>query len=221
MASIGPLIVPVRYYPWRAIGGALLIGAVVGWAATCSLDDSDGADARAESYERAADMWRETAQEWATRNAEARRTYSADSARWEAEVAEARAREAAATIRVREATARASAVATDLTARLDSTEARMFAEYEAERDSIDEATEEILDTYRSMLLATTAERDELRALLFGREQEITALRNENAGLRSAIDALHERIRGLERQGTLTRTVLLLGAGAVLADKVIS
>lgn len=146
---------------------------------------------------------------------------AADSAALVSARADSLAREQIAKATERAATYRrqASASRDSLAARLDSQEVSMLERYDADRDAIDAAEAEVVDAIRSQLLTTTAERDALLLAVTGLRAEVAALTRENDGLREAIDSLHDRIRGAERQGLITKGVLAVGAVAVLVDKV--
>lgn len=201
--------------PWVLLGAFVLA-----WAASSTIG-TDGSETLADLYARVADSIAVQRDSIALENARQAEAYTADSTRWEADRAEARAREAEAVDRARNATIRASTVATDLTARLDSTETAMFREYQSERDSIDAATDGVVEAVRDQLVSVTEDRDSLRLLLFGKDEEIAALTSENAALRASIESLHDRIRGLEREGGLVKLGAIALVGVAVYDKVAS
>lgn len=125
------------------------------------------------------------------------RAYEDSVAVWRAREAEAVAARADAEARAQRAIRRAAATRDSLAATLDSVGVAMLERYDAERDSIDAAQDRIVDSFRTQLLTTTAERDALLAERSAWYEERTALRGENAGLRSAVESLQERLREAE------------------------
>lgn len=203
----------VRRRRWteRAVG-VLVLGVVV-WLGMTRIEAA--ALAHAGELADSATAWGARADTW---DAERRRlqgeydalsaTYSADSARWAA-------RADSAQRRIDEATTRASRVATDLTARLDSVGRALFAEYRAERDSIDAARLTIIVDLRARTASLETRVASLVRVnrttldvLDARAEQITALEDYGAAMRRAYAAAARR-RWLERGGVLLLVVGVL------------
>lgn len=202
----------------------VLLGAVItAWVASAMLGGDSEAEAVAAARLDMADSFAAHAREDSSRNAQLAAAYTADSTRWEAERAAAEDSRESSERAAAAAQRRASAVATDLTARLDSTEASLFMQYRTEVDSIAEATDRVIAALKVRDATKDAEIASLHSQLFAKDQELGSVRAENVQLRGAIEALEEQIRGLqpsalERIGDLAEKGL---AGKALIDMVAS
>lgn len=140
-----------------------------------------------------------------------RLAHTADSAKWEADRASARTRIAAAQ-------RSAHTLALDLHARLDSTEAAMFHDYEASRDSIDAAADEALSVFEVERASLYVRVGTLENALAATMQELASERAITAQLHTANEALHAQIRAGQQQVWLSRGVATVGVVAALLLK---
>ena len=134
--------------------------------------------------------------------------YAIDSAQWASD-------RVASAQRIQAATARASAVATDLTAQLDSVQSALFARYTAERDSIESSLRADLESLELERNSLWRQREIMSGLVTSLEGEVDALRSANNDLLIANEELHAAIRAQGRENRLLKlggTVLLVWAG---------
>lgn len=180
--------------PWVALAAVVLA-----WAGSCSFKGS-GADAVAALRVELADSFAAVADSLARENQADSAALADSAAVWAARIDQARAARADAEARARGATRRAQVARDSLVARLDSTEVAMLGRYIEERDSIDAATDAVLDSYRTELATVTAQRDALELAVVGLRAEVVARTAENVQLRAAVEALEARVRDLEPSG---------------------
>jgi hypothetical protein len=114
------------------------------------------------------------------------------------------AERAADAARIREARARASEVATELTARMDSTEAALFAEHEAHRDSVDVAKDREIERLGTENAALTERTELLAAQVVALRHETAAALEGWAASRAQAEVLRSALRAQGRQNTLLR-----------------
>lgn len=126
--------------------------------------------------------------------------------------------QAGAEAKITAATARALATAGALRAQLDSTEAQMFADYEADRDSIETAMGEELDAVEALNAALWAERSTFVELVAGLRDELAAERAIGAQLHSANEALRDAIMAERQQVWLSRGAATIAVVGVLLLK---
>jgi hypothetical protein len=195
-------------FPWVAVV------ALVAWAVIQGRDRSEDVD-RALAAEATVATLRPLADALQTENAARAVAYTADSARWAGERAEARAREAAAIDRARLATIRASAVATDLTARLDSTETALFAAYQAEVDSVVAGKDAVIASLGGRVSTLEDERTALLGVVGGLRSEVEVLGAIGTQLEAATEALHAALRAQGRRAWYERGAVAAAAVGVL------
>ena len=131
--------------------------------------------------------------------------YEAASIEWERENAENRARAA----RARD---RAERAATDLVASLDSAQREGFAEYAAERDTVEASLVAELVTERERSAALQVRVTGLMGLVAGLQGEIAAKDRQLEALDESLNAHRAALRSRNRQNTY----LKLGGAAVVA-----
>lgn len=143
--------------------------------------------------------------------------YSADSTRWAALLDSAQLRINAALVDYEAAGHRASEVATDLVARMDSTENALFAQFRADIASQTQSASQIITSLQTQLQVTTEDRDSLRVQLFGVRTEVTGLREENYNLREGFRLAEERNRRQARSSWIWKGATALETVVILID----
>lgn len=131
-------------------------------------------------------------------------TRAADSVRWEQARAEDRARAA----RARE---RAERSATDLVASLDSVQASQFAEYAAQRDTVEDALRSELATERADNASLRVMVTTLTARVGGLEAEIVPLRAQVSALQESAGFKDAALKAKGRENTYIRLAVVLAA----------